>query len=247
MSKILSFEEFSLKSNESGIFVGVETQQDNSFENSSENIYRESKNSNELDNSNNLKLTSTDFIEFATLKNSINGKNYIFYFDSTSSELKENYGICNEKENYTESDKIGIELAANDILENEIGFGAYDWENGEKPLVELDEELTDDMIEEFNVFITQGTPEFREKKMSVKKELEKILSEIQLTTESLEFESEDEVLESEGIHPAVREKLIAYLKDNADATYSEAKKFIREKIAGWDLTAEDFEEAKKLL
>ena len=32
-----------------------------------------------------------------------------------------------------------------------------------------------------------------------------------------------EVMESEGIHPAVREKLMGYLKDNKDATYAEAK------------------------
>ena len=51
--------------------------------------------------------------------------------------------------------------------------------------------------------------------------------------------------ESEGIHPAIREKLMGYLKDNKDATYAEAKKHIGEKIAGWKLSEEDFEEAKK--
>lgn len=52
-------------------------------------------------------------------------------------------------------------------------------------------------------------------------------------------------MESEGIHPAIREKLMGYLKDNRDATYAEAKKHIGEKIAGWKLSEEDFEEAKK--
>ena len=51
-------------------------------------------------------------------------------------------------------------------------------------------------------------------------------------------------MESEGIHPAIREKLMDYLKDNKDATYSEAKKHIGDKIAGWKLSEEDFEEAK---
>lgn len=250
MGRILSFDEYHLKNNEADLF-GVTTSPQNNLPPD----YREDKISKEIDDlrgidplKHNLKLTSTDFLEFATLKDTKTGKNYIFYFDSTSPEFEKNYRIWDEEaQEYLEPDAIGIEAAANEVPEIEIGFGTDEWENGEKPLVELDEELTDDMIEEFNVFTTQGTPGFREKKMAVKRELEKILSEIQSTSESLEFGSEEEVLESEGIHPAVREKLIAYLKDNVDATYSEAKKFIREKIAGWNLTSEDFEEAKKLL
>jgi hypothetical protein len=250
MSKILSFEEYHLRNNEADLF-GVTTSPAGNYPPG----YREDRGSEEIEDlrgidslKHNLKLTSTDFLEFATLKDPKTGKNYIFYFDSTDPEFEENYRIWDEEaQEYLEPDSMGIEAAANDVPETEIGFGTDEWENGEKPLVELDEELTDDMIEEFNVFTSQGTPEFREKKMKVKRELEKILSEIQATSESLEFESSEEILESEGIHPAVREKLIAYLKDNADATYSEAKKFIREKIAGWNLTAEDFEEAKKLL
>lgn len=38
-----------------------------------------------------------------------------------------------------------------------------------------------------------------------------------------------------------------YLKENPDATYAEAKKFIGEKIAGWKLSSEDFDEAKKMM
>ncbi len=60
-----------------------------------------------------------------------------------------------------------------------------------------------------------------------------------------ETDETTEVMESEGIHPAIRQKLMDYLKDNKDATYAEAKKYIGEKIAGWKLTAEDFEEAQK--
>jgi hypothetical protein len=64
--------------------------------------------------------------------------------------------------------------------------------------------------------------------------------------EEPETDETTEVMESEGIHPAVREKILMYLKDNPDATYAEAKKFIGEKIAGWKLSQEDFEEAKKI-
>jgi hypothetical protein len=250
MSKILSFEEYHLKNNEADLF-GVTTSPQNNVpaDYKEDNISKDVEDLRGIDPLNhNLKLTSTDFLEFATLKDSKTGKNYIFYFDSTDPEFEENYKIWDERaEEYLGPDAIGIEAAANDIPETEIGFGTDDWENGENPLVELDEELTDDMIEEFNVFTSQGTPGFREKKMKVKRELEKILSEIEATSESLEFEFSEEILEAEGIHPAVREKLLAYLKDNTDATYPEAKKFIKEKIAGWNLTAEDFEEAKKLL
>jgi hypothetical protein len=54
-------------------------------------------------------------------------------------------------------------------------------------------------------------------------------------------------MEGEGIHPAIRQKLMDYLKDNPDATYAEAKNHIGEKIAGWKLTPEDFDESKKLM
>lgn len=250
MSRILSFDEYHLKNNEADLF-GVTTSPMGNYPPG----YRDDMDSEEIEDlrgidplKHNLKLTSTDFIEFATLKDSKTGKNYIFYFDSSSPEFEENYKIWDEnREEYLEPDEIGIEAAANDVPVTEIGFGTDDWENGEKPLVELDEELTDDMIDEFNVFVNQGTPGFKSNKMKVKRELEKILSEIRSTSESLEFESSEEILEAEGIHPAVREKLMSYLKDNKDATYPEAKKFIKEKIAGWNLSSEDFEEAKKLL
>jgi hypothetical protein len=247
MAKILSFDEFHLKNNEADLFGVTTSPSGNLPPGYREEDYEDVEDLRGINPlKHNLKLTSTDFLEFATLKDQKTGKNYIFYFDSTSPEFEENYRIWNEDtQEYLEPDAIGIEAAANDVPEMETGFGTDDWENGEKPLVELDEELTDDMIEEFNVFVGQAGASRRDK-MKVQDELKKILSEIQLTTESLEFES-SEVYEAEGIHPAVREKLVAYLKDNTDATYSEAKKFIKEKIAGWNLTAEDFEEAKKLL
>ena len=249
MSKILSFDEYHLKNNEADLFGVTTSPSGNLPPGYREEDYEEVEDLRGIDPAKHkLKLTSTDFLEFATLKDPNTGKNYIFYFDSTSPDFEENYRIWDEdSQEYLEPDEIGIEAAANDLPEMEIGFGTDDWENSEKSMVELDEELTDDMIDEFNVFTAQGTSGHRANKMKVKRELEKILSEIQLTSESLEFEGAEEILESEGIHPAVREKLLAYLKDNTDATYPEAKKFIKEKIAGWNLTAEDFEEAKKLL
>jgi hypothetical protein len=55
-----------------------------------------------------------------------------------------------------------------------------------------------------------------------------------------------EVNEAEGIHPAVRTKLLDYLKENPNATFAEAKNHIGDALKGWKLSEEDFEEAKKL-
>lgn len=54
------------------------------------------------------------------------------------------------------------------------------------------------------------------------------------------------VNEAEGIHPAVRTKLLDYLKENPKATFAEAKNHIGDILKGWKLSEEDFEEAKKL-
>lgn len=51
--------------------------------------------------------------------------------------------------------------------------------------------------------------------------------------------------EGEGIHPAIRQKLMDYLKENPKATFAEARNFISDKIKGWKLSEEDFGEAKK--
>lgn len=58
--------------------------------------------------------------------------------------------------------------------------------------------------------------------------------------------SESKMVEAEGIHPAIRQKLADYLKENPKATFPEAKEFISSAIKGWKLSEEDFEEAKKL-
>lgn len=60
------------------------------------------------------------------------------------------------------------------------------------------------------------------------------------------FINETRISEAEGIHPAIREKLINFIKENPKATFSEAKEFITDQIKGWKLSEEDFEEAKKL-
>lgn len=51
----------------------------------------------------------------------------------------------------------------------------------------------------------------------------------------------------EGIHPAIRQKLMDYLKENPKSTYPEARDHIGDQIKGWKLSEEDFEEARKSL
>jgi hypothetical protein len=51
----------------------------------------------------------------------------------------------------------------------------------------------------------------------------------------------------EGIHPAVRQKLMDYLKENPKATYPEARDFISDKIKGWKLSEDDYTEARESL
>jgi GH24 family phage-related lysozyme (muramidase) len=129
----------------------------------------------------------------------------------------------------------------------EIGFGADDWLGGEKSLVELDEELADDLVDDFKNIINKGDAKYRRDTQNVMDVLKEIAEDLKMSNESADYEESEtdgkpgdeesetdettEVMESEGIHPAVRQKLMDYLKDNPDATYAEAKKYIGEKIA----------------
>lgn len=67
-----------------------------------------------------------------------------------------------------------------------------------------------------------------------------------ISFENYKNNSNQEVNEAEGIHPAVRTKLLDYLKENPNATFAEAKNHIGSILKGWKLSEEDFEEAKKL-
>lgn len=49
-----------------------------------------------------------------------------------------------------------------------------------------------------------------------------------------------------GIHFAIRNKLVDFMKKNPKASYDEAKDYIAKEVKGWDLSKDDFEEAKSL-
>jgi len=55
------------------------------------------------------------------------------------------------------------------------------------------------------------------------------------------------VNEAKGIHPAIRQTLTEMLAKNPKCTYAMAKKAIASEVKGWELSKEDFEEAKNLI
>ena len=262
MKRILSFIEYANKANEADLF-GVTTP-------SAENLppgyddtdpYEPEDNRGIDPSRHELKVIATDGNEFAILEDK-SGKKYVYYFDSSDPDFENEYLIYNDQtEDYESPDVLGIQAAANDLPESSYGFGSRDWENSDKSIIELDEELVDDLLEDFAKWV-QKDPD----KKPVQDALKTIAAELAQSNESEEYGDEEEsetdgkpgdeesetdetteVMEGEGIHPAIREKLMEYLKENPDATYAEAKKFVGEKIAGWKLSEEDFDEAKKLM
>lgn len=264
MKKILSFEDYTNRTNESDLFGVTTSSSRNLPPGYDDSDSEEVEDTRGIDPSKHaLKLIATDYTDFAALEDK-NGKKYIFYIDTNSPNFDSDYRVYDEdKGEYLDLDDLGVEAAANDVPEMEIGYGEDDWTAGEKQLVEIDEELADDLVEDYEAIINKGSGRYR---MNTKKMMEvliKIAEDLKSSNESIDYEKSEtdgtpgdeesetdevtEVMEGEGIHPAIRQKLMDYLKDNPDATYAEAKKHIGEKIAGWKLTPEDFDESKKLM
>ena len=263
MERVLSFEDYIQKNNESDMY-GVTTSGMGNYPAGYEGPegQEDIEDSRGIDPSrHSLKLIATDYTDFAVLA-AKDGKKYIFYIDTEAPNFDSDYKIYDEQSGeYLGLDNLGVEAAANDVPEMKIGFGADDWTKGEKNLVGIDEELADDLVDDFKGIINKGDPKYRKDTQMVMDVLEGIAKELEDSNESVNYEESEtdgtpgdeesetdettEVMESEGIHPAIREKLMDYLKDNKDATYSEAKKHIGDKIAGWKLSEEDFEEAQK--
>lgn len=62
-----------------------------------------------------------------------------------------------------------------------------------------------------------------------------------------EFETFKEMNEGKaGIHFAIRNKLVDFVKKNPKAEYTEAKEYIAKEVKGWDLSKDDFDEAKSM-
>ena len=262
MRKVLSFEDYIQKTNEADLFGVTTSSSDNLPPGYDDRDSYEPEDLRGIDPARHeLKVLATDNSEFAILTDK-SGKKYVYYFDSSDPDFENEYLIYNDQtEEFEEPDDLGIEAAANDIPKSGYGIGVKDWENSDKEIIELDEELVDDLLESFEKWVSREP-----NKRKVQEALKSIALELSKSNESEEYGDDEEsetdgkmgdeesetdetteVEESEGIHPAIREKLMEYLKENPDATYPEAKKFISDKIAGWKLTEEDFQEAKNLM
>ncbi len=248
---ILSFDEYVQRTNESDLFGITTSGTGNLPPGYDDQDPYEPGDNREIDPSrHDLKLIATDNNEFGILEDRA-GKKYIYHFDSSQPDFQSDYMIYNEMtDDYEEPDELGIEAAANDVPTSSYGIGVEGYTNPRMEIIEIDEELVDDLLDEFESFARRDPDKER-----VLDALKTIAGEITQSNESKEYEDNEgfeteettEVMEAEGIHPAVKEKLTDYLKDNPDSTYPEARKFIEEKIAGWKLSEEDFEEAKKMI
>ena len=160
MKRILSFEDYSNKANEADLFGVTTSSMGNLPSGYDDSDYEEAEDMRGIDPSkHSLKLIATDYSDFAILEDK-NGRKYIFYIDSERPNFDSDYKIYDESRGeYLDIDDLGIEAAANDVPEMEIGFGSDDWTEGEKSLVEIDEELADDLVENFKGLINKRSEE----------------------------------------------------------------------------------------
>jgi len=274
MTKVLSFHEYIQKANEADLFGVTTSPLDNlppgsrDYADDSDYDYEGERDIEPVGSPNHkLKLIKVKPGVYTTNSNDValledpQGKKYIWYWGSNldNPDLWEGTLLSDG-----EIDENSVEVAANRLGPTEFGKGLMDWE-AEKQIVEVDTELAEELID----WLEEWEEKTRDSKLGlIKSEILKHVEDLGegLMIDELEMSEEDEsetdgkpgyeedetdetteVMESEGIHPAIRQKLMDYLKDNPDATYPEAKKFIGEKIAGWKLTSEDFEEAKKMM
>jgi len=217
MKRVLSFEDYIQKNNESDMFGVTTSSMGNLPPGYDDSDSEEVEDTRGIDSSKHaLKLIATDYSDFAVLEDK-NGKKYIFYIDTQSPNFDSDYKIYDEfSGDYLDLDDLGVEAAANDVPEMEIGFGADDWTKGEKSLVELDEELADDLVDDFKNIINKGDAKYRRDTQNVMNVLKEIAEELKSSNESVDYEESEtdgkpgdeesetdettEVMESEGIH-----------------------------------------------
>ena len=141
MKRILSFEDYSNRANEADMFGVTTSSMGNLPAGYDDSDSEEVEDTRGIDPSKHaIKLIATDYSDFAVLEDK-NGKKYIFYIDTESPNFDSDYKVYDEyRDEYLDLDDLGVEAAANDVPEMEIGYGADDWTKGEKKLVELDDE-----------------------------------------------------------------------------------------------------------
>ena len=63
----------------------------------------------------------------------------------------------------------------------------------------------------------------------------------------MNFNDWNTVNEAEGVSKAAFSALEKFFGENPDGSYEEAKKFVADHVEGWDLSQEDYEEAKGMM
>lgn len=273
MKKVLSFHDYIQKTNEgSGDLFGVTTSPSGNFPTGYSDYEDDYEGERDIDPvgspKHKLKLIEVSPGKYTTNSSDValledpQGKKYIWYWGSHLDRPELWEGTLDEE---GDIDENSVEVVANRLDPKEFGKGLQDWESEQKEIVEIDTELAEELID----WLDEWEEKTRDSNLkTIKSEILKhvenlgeglMIDELEMSEydesetdgkpgdEESETDETTEVMEAEGIHPAIRQKLMDYLKDNPDATYPEAKRFISEKIAGWNLTSEDFEEAKKMM
>lgn len=267
MEKVLSFEQYTQRANESGLFKEYPSSGDNLPPGHRDEDYEHGWEERDIEPlgspKHKLKLIKSKSGEYATNSSDVallegpDGEKYIWYWGShlEDPDLWEGTTIYDN-----EIDENSVEVAANRLQSSDFGRGIEDWETENKPssemkqIVEIDPELAEELID----WLDEWMKRVGDRRLGVIKQI--LVDHLENSDKSYiveEFGMDEntdseiswtaELMEAEGIHPAIRQKLSDYLKDNPDATYPEAKRFIGKEIAGWKLSEEDFEEAKKMM
>jgi len=200
-------------------------------------------------------LLYSDYSEIAVLKDKKTGSLYALAFDSYDDDFKDYMEVSREyigkdedgfpEYEYdwsnAELDDDAIEGYVDDKVDAEgTGSGISDFEDGKVSL--MDPEVAKEVEDFFEYAIKNIEKRGLQTNFFHKDKFAKYKDAIEFVKKF----SDEIVNEAEGIHPAVRQKLLDYLKENPKATFAEAKSHIGDTLKGWNLSEEDFEEAKKI-
>lgn len=257
MKKILDFDQFFSRVNPSPSETknkGELLEYGPDWEDSESTRFRELK-----DSEISFDLLGSDYENHALLKSKKDGKLYVLNFEARDKDsgisdyVEVPYEILGKDEDgfaeyeydwqSSEVDDEAILAYASDLYKDprNIGSGIEDYQGGEKDLILANDEIIGEIIGTVTDIIkmfARNPSRYQGQNQGGWKEFLRILSEL--------FPDISSVNEAEGIHPAIRQHLVDLLKENPKATYAEAKNYISDKVKGWKLSEEDYEEAKNL-
>lgn len=257
MKKILDFDQFFSRVNPSPSETknkGELLEYGPDWEDSESTRFRELK-----DSEISFDLLGSDYENHALLKSKKDGKLYVLNFEARdensgiSDYVDVPYEILGKDEDgfaeyeydwkSSEVDNQAILAYASDLYKDprNIGSGIEDYEFGGKDLILADDEVIAELVSTVSGVVkmfARNPSQYQGQNQRGWKGFLQILSEL--------FPDILSVNEAEGIHPAIRQHLVDLLKENPKATFAEAKNYISDKVKGWKLSEEDYEEAKNL-